>query len=358
MILSKFVRVIPNSAGYILCHTLNRCIVQIKKTDYLDGKLILNNFSSDEISYLKENDFFSNSTKTYIEQTKNSARNITTITINITEHCNFGCTYCYQNDFESFNILQKSQIHRIIKYVEYVINQGEKNFYIYFFGGEPLLFKPIIFSIKTELDRLISKHNITILYGIGTNAYFLDIDFVSQFDKLIVDTTLTLPKDHDKVRCLKSGKPTFNKILKNITEVSKYSNLVLHIGYNTHHGNINDFEQFLKLLRDNEIDARIGIYYVNNYDFNKEFSNELSYKDFLKWKSSTAISLLIKYGFMIHIFPFTSYKVECDAYNPWSVKFFADGSLGVCNATHYNKRILERSSTNTDAEYVQKILSP
>lgn len=79
-----------------------------------------------------------------------------------------------------------------------------------------------------------------------------------------------------------SGKPTFNKILKNITEVSKYSNLVLHIGYNTHHGNINDFEQFLKLLRDNEIDARIGIYYVNNYDFNKEFSNELSYKDFLK----------------------------------------------------------------------------
>ncbi|HFI2432610.1 TPA: hypothetical protein ACGO1Y_001910 [Streptococcus suis] len=114
----------------------------------------------------------------------------------------------------------------------------------------------------------------------------------------------------------------------------------------------------LKVLKDNDIKARIGIYYVNNYVFNNDFFNELNFQDFLKWKSSIAISLLIKYDYMVHIFPFISYKVECDAYSPWSVKFFADGSLGICNATHYNNRIKMLTECNENLGTIQEVLKP
>lgn len=215
-----------------------------------------------------------------------------------------------------------------------------------------------IFLIKSELDKLANKFGAYILYGIGTNAYLLDSDFVSQFDQLVVDTTLTLPSDHNKVRTLKGGKSTFDRIFENLKVASKSPNVVLHVGYNTHHGNINDFESFLKVLKDNDIKARIGIYYVNNYVFNNDFFNALNFQDFLKWKSSIAISLLIKYDYMVHIFPFVSYKVECDAYSPWSVKFFADGSLGICNATHYNNRIKMLTEYNENLGTIQEVLKP
>lgn len=146
MILSKFVRIIPNTKGYILCHTLNRCIVQIDETHLVNNELVAEKFSKMEVDYLSENDFFSNNPQKYIDATDYSERNITTIIINITEYCNFDCTYCYQNDFDSFNVITVELIQKIINYVEYVLRQGEKNIYVYFFGGEPLLFKKNFFN--------------------------------------------------------------------------------------------------------------------------------------------------------------------------------------------------------------------
>lgn len=126
MILSKFVRIIPNTKGYILCHTLNRCIVQIDETHLVNNELVAEKFSKMEVDYLSENDFFSNNPQKYIDATDYSERNITTITINITEYCNFDCTYCCQNDFDSFNVITVELIQKIINYVEYVLRQGEK----------------------------------------------------------------------------------------------------------------------------------------------------------------------------------------------------------------------------------------
>lgn len=58
----------------------------------------------------------------------------------------------------------------------------------------------------------------------------------------------------------------------------------------------------------------------------------------IPWKEFREIKG-IKYNFKIYDTPFIFYTSECDAYNLWSVKFFSDGALGVCNATHYNQRI-------------------
>lgn len=131
MILSKFVRIIPNTKGSILCHTLNRCIVQIDETHLVNNELVAEKFSKMEVDYLSENDFFSNNPQKYIDATDYSERNITTIIINITEYCNFDCTYCYQNDFDSFNVITVELIQKIINYVEYVLRQGEKNLCIF-----------------------------------------------------------------------------------------------------------------------------------------------------------------------------------------------------------------------------------
>ncbi|OTO22717.1 hypothetical protein A5876_003396 [Enterococcus sp. 3C8_DIV0646] len=96
-------------------------------------------------------------------------------------------------------------------------------------------------------------------------------------------------------------------------------------------------------------------YYINNYEFNENYFNALSYEKYLKWVSSTAIDHLIENGFLVNVSPFSSYRFECDAYNPWSVKFFSDGSIGLCNATNFYERRIIKSFTESSsfAEDVQ-----
>ena len=305
---SKYIRIFKLDEGYALCNTLNSCIVKV------DNDVIQNNIingdklDSSELDFLAKNGFFSDSIDIFPFKVKKN-RDHTTITINITEKCNFSCPYCYQNDYKDFHIISEETIDIIIFYINDIIKKGVQNLYVYFFGGEPLLYKNKIYAIKKRLDKIENSSNIKIIYGIGTNGFLLDKEFISHFDRINIDTTLTLPDDHNKMRPLKvRNVETFNITFANLKELSSYSNVFLHIAYNVHHENIDCFEMFLKMLSVNNIKARVSVYYIDNYLFNKNFNNNLKYDYFLKWKSSTAIRLLIKYNFKIlyHIISFSS----------------------------------------------------
>lgn len=360
MQVSKYVRIIKIDNKYVLCNTLNSCIVEVDDNIIQNNIINENKLNASELDFLTDNGFFSDTINMpYCHEIKEN-RDHTTITINITEQCNFSCPYCYQNDYESLHTISEEIINMVIIYVNDIIKKGVKKLYIYFFGGEPLLYKDKIYIIKKRLDNIERLSNVKIVYGIGTNGFLLDKAFVSHFDKINIDITLTLPNDHKKMRPLKGGNiDTFQVTFANLKELSRLSNVSLHIAYNVHHENINHFELFLKMISTNNIKARISVYYIDNHSFNKKFNNKLKLEDFLKWKSSKAIRLLIKYNFQVYLTPFILYTFECDAYNPWSVKFFSDGTIGVCNATHYNQRIYwsKESSYKNLADNVQSKLS-
>lgn len=359
MKLSQYVKIInsDNINTKILCHTLNRTIITLDEKYFINDNSINEELLSKiELEYLIKKNFFSNNVQKYLDATVNLKRKYTTITINVTEHCNLKCPYCYQNNFENEGTLTSKSINIIIDYIESVMRNGEQNFYIYFFGGEPLLYKNKILEIKSKIEQI---PKINVIFGIGTNSYLLTPEFLNEFNHIIIDTVLTLKEDQDIMRPTKGGNGTYDKIINNLREASKLKNITLNIGYNTHNGNLYDFENFLKLLNQEQIKANIECYYLDNYDFNLNFNNTLNYDDFLKWKSSIAIRLLIKYGFSIKGSPFVPYNFECDGYNEWSIKLFSDTSLGICNATHYNKRIKWNSALKHEniAKHLQQKIS-
>lgn len=352
---SRYVDIIENGNETILCNTLTQEIVTVDSKKMKSKTEISSEISEDERKYLFENGFIHGDLESYKQKTINLKRDLVTITINITEDCNFSCTYCYQNDFLSKNVITDQTINNIMQYILDIAQLGVRRLYIYFFGGEPLLYKKRILAIKSKIDQIASEKSLSISYGLGTNAYLLTPDFVNHFDSLIVDTTLTSRKDHDRNRSLKSGSRTYDKIFENLAVASKSGRVKIHIGYNTSDKNTEEFQSFLVTIRQSDIKAHINCYYINNYEFNENYFNALSYEKYLKWVSSTAIDHLIENGFLVNISPFSSYRFECDAYNPWSVKFFSDGSIGLCNATNFYERRIIKSFTESSsfAEDVQ-----
>ncbi len=55
--------------------------------------------------------------------------------------------------------------------------------------------------------------------------------------------------------------------------------LKIHIGYNTSDKNTEEFQSFLVTIRQSDIKAHINCYYINNYEFNENYFNALSYEN-------------------------------------------------------------------------------
>lgn len=338
MKLEKYVKVIDFNQEKILCNTINKSIVTIKEDMIKKGNLLTDKFKREEIDYLENNGFINN-----IFNKNNFNDNLkipTTIIINITENCNINCLYCYQNNFHSKNsVISKNTVKFVLKYVNKIIDLGQKEFYIYFFGGEPLIFKEKIVYIKRLLDEVALKKSVSIKYGLGSNSILLSENFLNEFESLNIDTTLTLDNDHNFMRPCKYTKNTHRIIIENLSKANKKENINIHIGYNTHKNNLKEFDKFLYLLKSYGLNnVNVSIDYIDNYKFNS-FHNDLSIGDFLRWKSSVGLELLINNGFYIYDSPFYSSSNLCNAHDKYSIKFFSDGSVGPCNYTSYNDRI-------------------
>lgn len=93
------------------------------------------------------------------------------------------------------------------------------------------------------------------------------------------------------------------------------------------------------LKKNNLTNIKLSVSYIDNYKYNRDFYNKLDYQEYMEWKSSYAIQLLIKYGFFVYGLPFSNVKFSCDAYNDGSIKFFSDGKIGACHYTKYCDRL-------------------
>lgn len=132
---SRYVDIIENGNETILCNTLTQEIVTIDSKKMKSKTEISSEISEGERKYLFENGFIHGDLESYKQKTINLKRDLVTITINITEDCNFSCTYCYQNDFLSKNVITDQTINNIMQYILDIAQLGVRRLYIYFFGG-------------------------------------------------------------------------------------------------------------------------------------------------------------------------------------------------------------------------------
>jgi len=143
----------------------------------------------------------------------------------MSEACNFHCTYCIHfsnletsgrinnpNKFMHFEVAKKA----VDYYLAVLRQHAKKTAEINFGGGEPLLAWPIIEQI---LDYCVITHGqeFAFDFSINTNASLITSEIAKKLKEFHVEVASSLDglrEGNDRVRLTKSGKGTFNAILK------------------------------------------------------------------------------------------------------------------------------------------------
>jgi uncharacterized protein len=135
-----------------------------------------------------------------------------------TEHCNFRCTYCYE-DYKIGRM--KPEIVSGIKNLLHHRYKTLKLLEVSWFGGEPLLAKDVIFEISETILSLQEQNpDLNYVANITTNGYYL----TKQVAKELINSgismyQISLDGDrqlHDTTRVLSNGKGSFDVIMSNL----------------------------------------------------------------------------------------------------------------------------------------------
>lgn len=352
MELDKYVKKVDLSDEEMcLFNIVNKSIIKMDKKwivdnqvdDSLDdqNKQILNDYGfigdNNQIAMNRMIKEYNNDSKTFI------------ISIELTRNCFLNCTYCYENGMRSRVVISKNVMDQIVTYVKNVFNKKEVTlFKMSFIGGEPLLAKKEFFYIYNQLVYLCHKYSIEHRAIINTNGILIENNFFNKVKNMDVCITLTNKEDHDKNRPYANSQGSYDAIVKKMLHCKqsfKRDDIRLFIRFNTNGENYTHFDEFLKELKNMNIDIfQVDPMYTDEYEQNS-FRNTLSKKDFLTWKSTTSIDQLINNGFSI---PYTTqnYLKPCKGYIRDNCKIFYDGTLGICDTYDFNKRKLSLKDVN------------
>ncbi len=147
-------------------------------------------------------------------------------TLNITAllnlDCNFACTYCYEGEMKGRLYMTDETRGHLIDFVKARFKEKMKFLNIDFFGGEPLLSMNLIRSISGELKSFAQGKGASYMFTITTNGSLLKRGTAEELAGLGltgVKTTLDGPAEiHDRCRPFRTGKGSFDVIIKNIRE--------------------------------------------------------------------------------------------------------------------------------------------
>ncbi len=193
---------------------------------------LIDEFTEAEKQFLYETSFLikenEDEEKQRIKQTHySSSLNLIFMT---TENCNFKCEYCYED--HTNNHIEKDVYDSAIDYIK---KSDKEEVMINWFGGEPLL---EINNIEYFMSKVCKLEKVKrIKSSIITNGYLLNN---KNFKRLINSKIKTfqitldgLENEHDKKRLLKSGKGTFEQIVKNIKQIKETTvDFTVYLRYN------------------------------------------------------------------------------------------------------------------------------
>lgn len=344
MKISKYTKIIQDNST-ILYNTFNSGIIELENNRVsLDGHLNMPLFSEEEIEYLQDNLYLDSCDKHITEELRNSYTNVKSsglaITVEITSQCNLICSYCYQNDWEKKRVINQETILDIRAYIASTLKSKEySGIKLSLIGGEPLLHPEQVFQVLDIFTSLCKEKAIPLITTINTNGTVLSdstFEKLNTYDNLTLYIALSGKEDHNSHRCFKSSQGTYELIINNIKKILEMpqKNLKLLLRYNVNHFNLNSFEEYITKLKSLGIN-RVDVKYIYNHIINI-FTNKLTYKEFQEWYTNTAIPLLLENDFDI-LTTIPCIKSPCKAYRNENFKFFADGKLGLCDASVYSQ---------------------
>jgi uncharacterized protein len=181
------------------------------------------------------------------------------VTVLTTLQCNFACDYCIQGDHGEYNKtaakMSMETAQRVAEWTEARLDAVRpKTFALTFFGGEPLLNLPIMYYLAERLWNSCQSRGVSMLITIITNGLLLTPEVVDRLNPYgLGGVKITLDGDrdtHNRMRPLRGGQGTFDKIVNNVRLVADKTRI--SIGGNFDESSVDSYPALLDFLREQE----------------------------------------------------------------------------------------------------------
>jgi uncharacterized protein len=187
------------------------------------------------------------------------------VTVLTTLQCNFACDYCIQGDHGDYNKhaakMSMESASRVAEWTEARMDAVKpKQLALTFFGGEPLLNLPVVYYLAERLWESCQARGVKSLVNIVTNGLLLTPEVVERlapFGLNGVKITLDGDRDtHNRMRPLRGGQGTFDKIIQNIRKVA--GRCKISIGGNFDESSVDSYPALLDFLREQEFADKLA----------------------------------------------------------------------------------------------------
>lgn len=164
--------------------------------------------------------------------------------------CNLSCLYCFESAMKGKFCMSQETADLLVDFIKNSFTHDKKSFNLDFYGGEPLLSVELIKCISKRLQAFAKDRNVDYTFTLVTNGTLFTRKTAGGLASLGlkgVKITLDGPKEnHDRYRPFKSGKSSFDKIIKNIKETCEI--IKIGIGGNFNKENYKGFPILLDYL--------------------------------------------------------------------------------------------------------------
>jgi len=191
----------------------------------------------------------------YLDTVKSNTDELN-VTLLTTLQCNFACDYCFQGDHGDYNkFADKMSPEMAVRVSDWLDRELDRvrpeRFVLTFFGGEPLLNIPVMYSIAERAWKATQARGVTLYINIITNGLLLSEEVVDRLLPLGLNgIKITLDGDHDthnRMRPLRGGQGTFDRIIENIRRVAGKCRIA--VGGNFDEESVESFPALLEFLK-------------------------------------------------------------------------------------------------------------
>jgi uncharacterized protein len=179
--------------------------------------------------------------------------------------CNLGCKYCFEGTRKGKFYLSAETADDFIEFIRSRNLKGKNRLHILFYGGEPLLSTDAVIRIAGDLRKVADKKKVGFSFAFITNGTLLTRPLVKKlnpFGLKFAGITIDGPKNnHDRYRPFKSGKGSFDVIMRNVLDVCSLTDVRINGNFTRE-----SYPEFPRLL-DALIDRGITPARISSIDF-------------------------------------------------------------------------------------------
>ncbi len=143
--------------------------------------------------------------------------------------CNLNCRYCFEGNRKGKFYMKQETVDDFAEFVKARLGGEIEELFITFYGGEPLLSKQLITYVAKKLKTMTKRRGVSFRFALQTNGTLLTRDIVKElkpFGLAEAYVTVDGPREnHDAFRPYKSGRGSFDVIMKNMQEVCGLTDL-------------------------------------------------------------------------------------------------------------------------------------